>query len=131
MVFDDESSTVPFMREGKIPPNWIDLVYHSSQNYAPDNIDTKYNWFTPDLEEYPSETPSHEPSVAPENNNNTITSSQSAPHVQESPASEGAHVSEVIKLLASEGVLNTSNWNKVHFDQKLLNSPSVVPSSEG
>ena len=26
VVFDDEFSTVPFMREGKIPPNWTDLV---------------------------------------------------------------------------------------------------------
>ena len=39
VVFDDEFFTVPFMREGIIPPNLTDLVQHSSQISAPDNID--------------------------------------------------------------------------------------------
>ena len=60
------------MREGTIPPNWTDLVHRISQSSAPDNIDLKDIWFTPDLEEDPSESPSHEPSVAPENNNKTL-----------------------------------------------------------
>ena len=30
VVFDDELSTVPFTREGTIPPNWTDLVQHIS-----------------------------------------------------------------------------------------------------
>ena len=53
VVFDDEFSTVPFMREGKIPPNWTDLAQCSSQSREPDNIDLKYTWFTIYLEEYP------------------------------------------------------------------------------
>ena len=32
VVFDDEFSKVPLMREGKIPPNWKDLVQHISQS---------------------------------------------------------------------------------------------------
>ena len=38
MVFDDEFSTVPFMGEGTIPPNWKDLVQHSLQRGAPETI---------------------------------------------------------------------------------------------
>ena len=30
LVFDNDFSTVPFMREGTIPPNWIDLVQRRS-----------------------------------------------------------------------------------------------------
>ena len=38
MVFDDEYSTVPFMREGKPPPNWIDIVQCISKSVAQENI---------------------------------------------------------------------------------------------
>ena len=50
VVFDDEISTVLFMREITISPNWKDLVQCSSQSGAPDNIDLKDSWFTPYLE---------------------------------------------------------------------------------
>ena len=81
MVFDDAISTFPFMREGKITPNGTDLVQDSSQRIASENIDLKDTWFTPDLLEDPRENPRHEPSVAPENNNKTLTLSQSKPHM--------------------------------------------------
>ena len=38
VVFDDEFSTGPFIREGTIPTNLIDLVQLRSQNTAPENI---------------------------------------------------------------------------------------------
>ena len=38
VVFDDELSTVPFMREGTITPNWADLVQRSSKSGAPESI---------------------------------------------------------------------------------------------
>ena len=98
VVFGDEFSTVPLMRYGTIPPNWTDLVQHISQSGAQENIDLKYTWFTPYLEEYPIETPTHVPRVTPE-----------------SPVSEGASVSEVIKRPVSEGVQNTSNLPKFNF----------------
>ena len=50
VVFDDEFSTVNFMREVTIPPTWTYLVQHSSQSYALENIDLKNTWFTPDLD---------------------------------------------------------------------------------
>ena len=49
VVFDDEFSTVPFMREGKIPPNFTYLVQHISQSGTPNNIYLKDTLFTPDL----------------------------------------------------------------------------------
>ena len=62
----------------------------SSHRGTPEDIDLKDTWFAPDPEEDPRETPSHDPIVAPENNNKIITTSQSKPHVQEIPAREGA-----------------------------------------
>ena len=53
MVFDDEFSTVPLLREGTITPNWTDLVQHIVNSGATQNIEFKDNWITPDLEEYP------------------------------------------------------------------------------
>ena len=50
VVFDDEFSTFPFMREGTIPPNCTYLVQHRSQSNAPENIYLSDTWFTPDLE---------------------------------------------------------------------------------
>ena len=52
VVFDDDFSTVPFIREVKIPPKWIDLVQCRSQSGAPENIDLRDTLSTPDLEEY-------------------------------------------------------------------------------
>ena len=53
VVFDDEFSTVPFIREVTITPNWTDLVKCISQSGAPGNIEPKDTWLTPDLEEDP------------------------------------------------------------------------------
>ena len=82
MVFDDELYTAPFTREDTILPNWTYLVHRNSQSGEMDNIDLKDTWFTTDLEEDPSETPTNVPIVAPENNINMITSSQSVTQVQ-------------------------------------------------
>ena len=79
----------------------------SSQSGARDNIDLKDTCFTPDLEEYPIETPSNEPIVAPDNNNNMLMSSQFLLHIQESTNIEGASVSEVIEHPYPEGVQST------------------------
>ena len=54
------------MREGTIPSNLTDRVQLRSQSGAPENIDLKDTWFTPDLEGDPSETPNHMPRVVPE-----------------------------------------------------------------
>ena len=83
-VFDDEFSTVPFVMEGTIIPNWTVILQRISQGGASENIDLKYSWFSLDLEEYAIKTPSHEPRFAPENNKNMIQ------QIQESPDSKGA-----------------------------------------
>ena len=95
------------MREGKIPPNLIDLVQHSLQIGAPEIIYLKDTRFAPDIEEDPNETPDYDPGVALDNNNKTITLTHSEPHVQEILAREGAPVSEVIGRSDSKGVQNT------------------------
>ena len=103
----------------------------SSQSSALENIDLKDNWFTPDLEEYTSETPTYVPRVAPKNNRNTFTLLQLIQQVQESPTSEGASLSEVINSPVSEGVQNKSNLKKVWFDQQSSNIPSRNAVSRG
>ena len=50
VVFDNDLSTVPFMREGKKIPNWTDLVLHISQSRKTGNIDLHGDWFTPYIE---------------------------------------------------------------------------------
>ena len=98
MVFDDEVSTVPFMREGTITPNWAYLVQCRSQSGAPDNIDLKDTWLNTNIEEDPSYTPSDDPRVSPNNNIIMITSLQPIMHVQEITSSKGDPVSEVIEF---------------------------------
>ena len=97
VVFDDEFSTVPIIREVIIPPNWTDLVKCRSKSYVPYSFDLEDTWFAPYLEEYPSKNPTCVPRVAPENNRNMITSLQTRQQVDEILVSEGASVSEVIK----------------------------------
>ena len=77
------------MREGTITPNYTDLVQRSLQIGAPQNIELRETWFTPYLEEDPSENPNNEPRVFPENNRNTLTALQYEPQVKESTVSEG------------------------------------------
>ena len=55
MVFDDNLVTVPFMREGKIIPKWLDLVQKRLQEIKPDSIKLNNTWFTPYLKDNPSE----------------------------------------------------------------------------
>ena len=65
------------MRKDTIPPNWTDLVQLVSQSVAPDNIGIGDTCLTPDIEEDTRKSPSHEPSVAPENNYKIPTSPKS------------------------------------------------------
>ena len=109
MVFEDEFYTVKFMREGKIPSNWTDLVQCSSHRGATESTDLKDTWFTPYLEEYPIKTPIHKLIITPDNNNKTPMCLLSKTHVQVSPTREGASTSEVYGRPASEGVQNKSN----------------------
>ena len=55
------------------------------------------------IEEHTRENLSYEPSVDPDNNNNTLTLLQYVPHVQEILAIKGEPVSEVIEHPNSEG----------------------------
>ena len=69
------------MTEGTITPNCKYLVQCRSQIGAPDKIDLRDTWLTTNLEEYPSYTPSDEPSVSPNNNNIMLMLLQDVLHV--------------------------------------------------
>ena len=43
-VFDDNFSTVPYMNAGTIPPNWYDLVIHSSEVATDEDFELAQNW---------------------------------------------------------------------------------------
>ena len=55
VVFDDTFSTIPYMREGTVPPHWAELVRNSSKVATDENFDLSKTWF--EGTEDPSETP--------------------------------------------------------------------------
>jgi hypothetical protein len=44
IVFDDEFSTVPFMKNGEVPPHWSDLVKKSAELATDEDFDAATNW---------------------------------------------------------------------------------------
>ena len=44
VVFDEMFSTAPYMNTGKIPPNWHDLVIHSSEVATDEDFELAKNW---------------------------------------------------------------------------------------
>ena len=44
VFFDDEFTTVLFMRDGQIPPNWSDLVKHSAELATSEHFDLATSW---------------------------------------------------------------------------------------
>ena len=44
LVFDDEFSTVPFMRNGEIPPHWTELVHCSAELATDEEFDLATSW---------------------------------------------------------------------------------------
>ena len=96
------------MREVKIPPSWTYIVHCISQSFEPYNVYLKDTWFTPDLDQDTSKTPSHEPSVSSENNNKMLTPPQFEPHLHESLVRKGVSASEVYEHPAS-GEFKTKN----------------------
>ena len=44
VVFDDNFSTVPFMKNGEIPPHWTALVKYNSESATDDTIDLANTW---------------------------------------------------------------------------------------
>ena len=45
VVFDDNFSTVPYMKEGKIPENWDELYNYSRELATEENYDLAESWF--------------------------------------------------------------------------------------
>ena len=131
MVFDDEFSTVIFIREGTIPPNWTYLVQRISQSGAPEYIDIKDTWLTLDIEKYTIGTLTYILRVSPENQINMMTSSHNLQQVDKIMVRKGASVYGVIECTVSKGVRNISNLKKVYLAQQSPDMPSGVPSREG
>lgn len=44
VVFDDEFSTVPFMKNGEVPPHWSDLVKQSTELATDEDFDLATTW---------------------------------------------------------------------------------------
>ena len=44
IVFDDEFSTVPFMRNGEIPPHWSQLVTSAAELVTDEEFDLATSW---------------------------------------------------------------------------------------
>jgi hypothetical protein len=50
MVFDDQFTTVPFMEENKVPPNWAQLVKNSTEKVTKELYELAKMWLFPDPE---------------------------------------------------------------------------------
>ena len=44
LVFDDEFSTIPFMRDGAVPPHWSELVKHSAELVTDEAFNIATTW---------------------------------------------------------------------------------------
>ena len=44
VVFDDTFSTVPFLRSGEEPPNWVELVRTSSEKVTTEAYEVADHW---------------------------------------------------------------------------------------
>ena len=48
LVFDDEFTTVPYLKGSTEPPNWLDLVKHATEKSTDDQEKLSYEWLHPD-----------------------------------------------------------------------------------
>ncbi len=100
VVFDDDFTTVPHLRKGTVPPNWADLVRHSSEKTTSEFFDLTKTWFMAESDETADE---------------IIASEGAPPHPHEGaipPPSEGAIPPP------SEGDLITSNHSDVPINHE-------------
>ena len=44
VVFEDDFSTVPYMKAGMLPPNWEDHVKYSSEMATTKYVNLEYTW---------------------------------------------------------------------------------------
>ena len=56
MVFDDDFTTVPYLRKGTVPPNWSKLVTSSREKSTEEFYDLTKTWFNPISDESADET---------------------------------------------------------------------------
>ena len=55
IFYDENFTTVPYMRAGDMPPNWLYLVKRNSELAALENIDTSKTWLEQYLEREPKQ----------------------------------------------------------------------------
>ena len=48
LVFDDEFTTVPYLKGSIEPPNWPHLIKYVSENSTDDQENLSYEWLHPD-----------------------------------------------------------------------------------
>ena len=44
ILFDDDFITVPYMEAGTLPPNWQELIKHSSEMATTEDVFKAYTW---------------------------------------------------------------------------------------
>ena len=46
VLFDDNFTTVPYMEAGTLPPNWQELIGHSSEKTTTEDVFKAYTWIS-------------------------------------------------------------------------------------
>lgn len=108
VVFDDDFTTLPYIRQGLEPPNWEHLVARSRELYATRDLEMDINWATQ------TGTSISEGDITPHTNEATSPSNESA----ETDASDLSQVNDMVA---------TSSTSQV--SEPLLSEPRSAPST--
>jgi hypothetical protein len=122
VVFDDQFTTVPFMGENEVPPNWAQLVENSTEKVTKEHYELAKTWHYPDPELGDISMPEQNPA---NHNKSDKTPSEKKP----SPTAMSCQVCSLLVLSphsSSSTALRISQ--QYYFSDPLLHS--VLPSQE-
>ena len=124
VVFDDEFTTVSFLRTGDIPPHWTRLVQFYNESASDETYDLALSWIE-DTDTYPAGGPSNEEvSDAPQADISIVTQSRApTPDLVVGNTSPAEEVSVNCDIQSKEGVHNSSSEEVSTVDPK----PYVIP----
>ena len=125
VIFDDDFSTVPSLREGTVPANWNQLVQNSRQKSFDGFYDVTKTWF----DGIDDPTSGDQPQIPPVIDSSTSADTDSGFHLSNEPGSAGPLPSEGGPgSIPSEGEPSTINNGASIHDHSTAFDP--IPSTE-
>ena len=133
VVFDNKFSTVPFMRNNEIPPNWKELVEKSSQTFTDESYDLAKIWSNHTFNNVDNVDDTSDMDIL---NGSSNESSSSLPsHDASSSNLRNPHQSNTFNFegdtLPSEGETSNSEGDTLDSEGATLNTEGDTLKSEG